>query len=143
MISGTGRYIVAFLTLFCVLAVLSGSCTGSRSTCSENTQSEIQNSVKRYSNKTERRPGDQDAWYKLGMGYYKLGAYAQADQAFSSLLTLNQELPAAYVSRGICRLVQRDSIGACADFAAAVRLKYDPPVLDRAPVSQFIQNHCE
>lgn len=62
---------------------------------------------------------NQAAYYELGMAYYTKAAFDTAIWVFDALIEKAPCYEGAYYNRGLIRWLQKDSIGACADWEAA------------------------
>lgn len=135
------KILFSFLSNLVILTSLCGQ-GELRSTCTDSTHFNIQESIAFYQGRLSLDSGDQVSYYSIGMGFYKLRDYTTAIQYFDKLEILNPEYPSLYSDRAICKLLIGNKLGACNDFGLSLSHGYDPEIMDGQRISQWVQNEC-
>ena len=113
-----------------------------RSTCIDSTNYNIRESIAFYQGRISIDSNDQISYYSIGMSFFKLGDYSTAIQYFDKLEILNPEYPSLYTNRGICKLLNRNKLGACNDFGLSLSRGEDPEIMNGQKVSQWVKQEC-
>lgn len=136
------KYFKLFLLLIIILSLGSCNYSSGRKICNDENKIDYQKSVSYFQKKIEVNPKDQQSYNDLAMSYYKLGQYENAEIIFDELIKINSGYQAAFLNRGLCKLFQNNSFGACRDFEESIILGYDPLVFEGKSVRSYIQENC-
>lgn len=108
---------------------------------SDNNQSEIKKSIAENEAKLSTDSSDQQAYYQIAMGYYKLQNFSTAIQYFSKLIVLNPQYPNALSNRGICELLLNQKDKAKEDFNLSIKYGQDPVAVNGKTLSKWLQDN--
>ncbi len=110
-----------------------------RNICYDQTRSDIQKSVRYFSEVIESDSNDLEAYYNLGMSYYKLLAFDSAILVFDKLIALDSCYNYALFNRALCKFFQKDKTGACEDFKRAMQCPYP----DTTDARAYFEKYCK
>ena len=92
--------------------------------CSDNSKKDYQKSVDYFIEITKKDPADLEAYYNLGMSYYKLLEFNKAVATYDQLIERNPCFNYALHNRALCKFFLKDKEGACIDFKKALQCDY-------------------
>ena len=132
---------IVFIIFFTILFRLSYGQNNLRPTCTDSTVSDIKESISFYEGRLSIDSNDQVSYYKLGMCYYKLNKFSTAINYFDKLIQLNPNYPGALSSRGICKLLTKQTDKAILDFKLSIKYGQDPQILNGMTLSEWIDKN--
>ncbi len=95
-----------------------------RNICLDNSGNDYQKSVDYFIDVIKKDSADLEAYYNLGMSYYKLLNFPEAVAIYSQLIDKDSCFNYALENRAICKYFLKDIEGACLDFKKALQCSY-------------------
>lgn len=92
--------------------------------CFDNSKEDHQKSVDYFIEVTKKDSTDLEAYYNLGMSYYKLLDFNKAIVTYDQLIEKNPCFNYALHNRALCKFFLKDKEGACKDFQKALQCDY-------------------
>ena len=110
-----------------------------RNICYDETRSDYQKSIAYFTDIIKRDPNDPEAYYNLGMSYYKLLNFDSAIIVFDKLILMDSCYNYALFNRALCKFFLKDKDGACDDFRRALQCTYP----DTTTTKEYYDKYCK
>lgn len=95
-----------------------------RNICLDETKDDYQKSVLYFRGIIAKDSADLEAYYNLGMSYYKSLDFLKAIEIYDQLIEKDSCFNYALHNRAICKFFLKDRDGACKDFERALQCSY-------------------
>jgi len=95
-----------------------------RNICIDNSKHDYQESVDYFIEVIKKDSTDLEAYYNLGMSYYKLLDFKRAIATYDQLVEKDSCFNYALHNRALCKFFLKDRDGACYDFKRALQCSY-------------------
>ncbi|MCK4344022.1 MAG: tetratricopeptide repeat protein [Bacteroidales bacterium] len=95
-----------------------------REICFDETKEDYQKSIVYFQEVISSDSTDLEAYYNLGMSYYKLIDFEKSIEVFDQLIEKDPCFNYALHNRGLCKFFLKDREGACKDFKLALQCDY-------------------
>lgn len=92
--------------------------------CFDDSREDYQKSVDYFIEVTKKDSTDLEAYYNLGMSYYKLLDFNKAIATYDQLIGKKPCYNYALHNRALCKFFLKDKEGACKDFKKALQCNY-------------------
>ncbi len=110
-----------------------------RNICYDEISSDYQKSVVYYTDIVKSDSNDLEAYYNLGMSYYKLLNFDSAIIVFDKLILMDSCYNYALYNRALCKFFLKDKEGACEDLKRALRCPYP----DTTMTKEYYDKYCK